>query len=211
MIWFVFLLPPWSSSGKAIYKLWPGKSGWLLSGYSLLRVGVASTMVKLSLSLACLQYTALSFLLQLFLCWFFFLSLFLKLFHFRWLWLILLFPQHLFQLLVELVQLLVSTTPATLSTVLMSPKYTSLVMSLTLISAFQPFFLFFNVYFWKRECEWERGREGDTESEAGSRLQAVSTEPDTGFEPINCEIMTWAEVGHLANWASQAPLVCIFL
>ena len=31
---------------------------------------------------------------------------------------------------------------------------------------------------------------GDTESEAGSRLRAVSTEPDAGLEPINCEIMT---------------------
>ena len=33
-------------------------------------------------------------------------------------------------------------------------------------------------------------REGDTESEAGSRLRAVSTEPDAGLEPTNCEIMT---------------------
>ena len=33
-------------------------------------------------------------------------------------------------------------------------------------------------------------REGDTESEAGSRLRAVSTEPDVGLEPTNCEIMT---------------------
>ena len=33
-------------------------------------------------------------------------------------------------------------------------------------------------------------REGDTESEAGSRLSDVSTELDTGFEPINCEIVT---------------------
>ena len=33
-------------------------------------------------------------------------------------------------------------------------------------------------------------REGDTESEAGSRLQAVSTEPDTGLELTNGEIMT---------------------
>ena len=32
--------------------------------------------------------------------------------------------------------------------------------------------------------------EGDTESEAGSRLQAVSTEPDTGLKPMICEIMT---------------------
>ena len=31
---------------------------------------------------------------------------------------------------------------------------------------------------------------GDTESEADSRLRAVSTEPDAGLEPMNCEIMT---------------------
>ena len=31
--------------------------------------------------------------------------------------------------------------------------------------------------------------EGDTESEAGSRLQAVSTEPDVGLEPMNYRIM----------------------
>ena len=34
----------------------------------------------------------------------------------------------------------------------------------------------------------ERG--GDTESEAGSRLRAVSTEPNAGLEPTNHEIMT---------------------
>ena len=33
-------------------------------------------------------------------------------------------------------------------------------------------------------------REGDTESEKGFRLQAVSTEPDAGLEPTNGEIMT---------------------
>ena len=33
-------------------------------------------------------------------------------------------------------------------------------------------------------------REGDTESEAGSRLWAVGTEPDAGLELTNCEIMT---------------------
>ena len=33
-------------------------------------------------------------------------------------------------------------------------------------------------------------REGDTESEAGSRLRAVSTEPDVGFEPVDREITT---------------------
>ena len=40
-------------------------------------------------------------------------------------------------------------------------------------------------------------REGDTEYEAGSRLQAVSTEPNTGLELMNWEIMTCADVGHL--------------
>ena len=48
-------------------------------------------------------------------------------------------------------------------------------------------------------CVWERGgegeqgrdreREGDTESKAGSRLQAVGTEPDAGLELANHEIM----------------------
>ena len=33
-------------------------------------------------------------------------------------------------------------------------------------------------------------REGDTESEAGARLRAVSTEPDTGLELVNRDIMT---------------------
>ena len=33
-------------------------------------------------------------------------------------------------------------------------------------------------------------REGDTESEAGSRLLAISTEPDAGLELTSREIMT---------------------
>ena len=33
-------------------------------------------------------------------------------------------------------------------------------------------------------------RKGDTESKAGSRVPAVSTEPDMGLEPTNQEIMT---------------------
>ena len=46
----------------------------------------------------------------------------------------------------------------------------------------------------ERQTEGEQGRgrerEGDTESKAGCRLLAVSTEPDTGLEPTNHEIMT---------------------
>ena len=33
-------------------------------------------------------------------------------------------------------------------------------------------------------------REGDTESEAGPSLRAVSTEPDVGLELKDCEITT---------------------
>ena len=44
----------------------------------------------------------------------------------------------------------------------------------------------------QRESEREQGRsegEGDTKSEAGSRLQAVGTEPDTALELTHREIM----------------------
>ena len=49
-------------------------------------------------------------------------------------------------------------------------------------------------------------REGDTESEAGSRLWSDSTEPDAGLELPDGKIMTWAKVSCLTNWATQAPL-----
>ena len=48
-------------------------------------------------------------------------------------------------------------------------------------------------------------REEDTESEADSRLWAVSTEPDAELKPTNHEIMTWAEVRGPTDWATQAP------
>ena len=51
----------------------------------------------------------------------------------------------------------------------------------------------------------EGQREGDTESETGSRLWAVGTEPDAGIELTDHKIMTWAEVGRLTDWATQAP------
>ena len=83
------------------------------------------------------------------------------------------------------------------------------------------FFYFFNIYFWERETvrqkhketEWGGGgaeRQGDTESEVGSRLWAVNTESDVGLEHTNCEIMTWAEVGCSTNWAMQAPQEILF-
>ena len=41
--------------------------------------------------------------------------------------------------------------------------------------------------------------EGDIEPEAGSRLSAVSTEPNMALELMNHEIMTRAEVRHLTD------------
>ena len=52
-------------------------------------------------------------------------------------------------------------------------------------------------------AEWEE----DTEYEAGSRLQAFSPESNAGLE---LEIMTWAKVRHLTDWATKLPLF-IFL
>ena len=49
------------------------------------------------------------------------------------------------------------------------------------------------------ECEQGKSREGDTEAEAGSRLRAASTEPNTRLKLTNREIMTQAKVGRLMN------------
>ena len=79
-----------------------------------------------------------------------------------------------------------------------------------LSSDFKKFFLMF-IYFWETEKDtaWAREgreREADTESKAGSRLWAVSTEPVAGLGITSYEIMTWAKVGSLTNWATQVPL-----
>ena len=62
-------------------------------------------------------------------------------------------------------------------------------------------------YFWDRERQNMNGggseREGDTESETGSRLWAV--EPNMGLELTDCEIMTWVEIRRLTDWATWAP------
>ena len=70
------------------------------------------------------------------------------------------------------------------------------------------------IYFWERERDRQRQsvngggleREGDTESQAGSSLWALSTEPYVGLEPTDHKIMTWAEVRRLTKWATLAPL-----
>ena len=53
---------------------------------------------------------------------------------------------------------------------------------------------FFNVYLFLRQRQSMNGRgaerEGDTESEAGSKPRAVSAEPNAGLELVNREIVT---------------------
>ena len=63
--------------------------------------------------------------------------------------------------------------------------------------AFNVFLMFLFIFERERERESERQlsgrageREGDTESEAGSRFRAVGTEPDVGLESTNHEIVT---------------------
>ena len=67
------------------------------------------------------------------------------------------------------------------------------------------FFKLINLFLRESMSRGRAEREGDTESEAGSRLWVVSTEPDAGLELTNREIMTWAEVRHPTDWATQAP------
>ena len=43
---------------------------------------------------------------------------------------------------------------------------------------------------WGGDRDGGRGEQGVTDSEAGSRLRAVSTEPNTGLELMNHEIVT---------------------
>ena len=70
---------------------------------------------------------------------------------------------------------------------------------------------FFNVYLFLRERQSANmggaEREGDTESKAGSRLRAISTERDAGLKLTNRKIVTWAEVGCPTDWAAQVPLM----
>ena len=54
--------------------------------------------------------------------------------------------------------------------------------------------MFIYLFFFLRERQSASGgdaeRQGDTEPEAGSRLQAVSTEPNSGLELMDQEVMT---------------------
>ena len=72
-------------------------------------------------------------------------------------------------------------------------------------SIFLLFIYLMFIHFWETETTGGAEREGDREFETGSRLWAVSTEPDVGLKLTNCKIMTRAEVGRSTDWATQAP------
>ena len=64
------------------------------------------------------------------------------------------------------------------------------------------------IYFWERDRaqagEGQRERETQNPKQApGSELSAQSL--TRGSNPQTPELMTWAEVGRLTNWATQAP------
>ena len=92
-----------------------------------------------------------------------------------------------------------------------APILKSLGVIIVLWFNFNFFLKFLHLFILETQRETEhkrrRGRESewDTESKAGSRLWAVSTEPAAGLELTSCEIMTWAQVGCSTNWATQVP------
>ena len=68
--------------------------------------------------------------------------------------------------------------------------------------------MFLFIFETERDRAWagEGQREGETQNlkqAPGSELSAQSL--DVGLKPTSCEIMTWAEVRRLTNWATQAP------
>ena len=72
----------------------------------------------------------------------------------------------------------------------------------------------FFIYFWDRERQIMNGRgaerEGDTESETGSRLRAISPEPDAGLELTDREIVTWLKSDAQPTAPPRRPSLFLF-
>ena len=54
-------------------------------------------------------------------------------------------------------------------------------------------------------------REGDTESETGSRLQAISPEPDAGLKLTDREIVTWLKSDAQPTAPPRRPSLIILI
>ena len=61
---------------------------------------------------------------------------------------------------------------------------------------------------WGEAAERERGRH---RIQSRLRICADSSEPDTGLEPVNCEIMTWAKVRPLTTESPRHPCIYVFI
>ena len=53
-------------------------------------------------------------------------------------------------------------------------------------------------------------REGDTESETGSRLRAISPKPDVGLELTDREIVTWLKSDAQPTAPPRRPIMFIY-
>ena len=74
------------------------------------------------------------------------------------------------------------------------------------------FFFKFIYLFWQRTSGGGGGRGREREDDRGSEADSAECrQPDAGLEFRNCEIMTWAEVGCLTDWACQAPIIYCLL
>ena len=72
------------------------------------------------------------------------------------------------------------------------------------------FFSFLMFIYFQTDTEHEQGRGRKRGRHRIRSLWAVSTEPDAGLELRDWEIMTWAEVGHSTDWATQEPQISFF-
>ena len=70
-------------------------------------------------------------------------------------------------------------------------------------------FFFVSLFIFERETAGEGQRRRAQRIWSG--LCADSREPDAGLELTNCEMVTWAEVGGLTDWAFQVPQQCTHL
>ena len=80
----------------------------------------------------------------------------------------------------------------------------------TICGIFFIFFFYVYLFLGQRETEHEQGRgrekEGDTELETGSRLRAISPEPDARLEPTDREIVTWLKSDAQPTAPPRRPL-----
>ena len=67
------------------------------------------------------------------------------------------------------------------------------------------------MYIWERQretvSEQGRGRERQTQNPKQASGSELSTQSPTWGLNSQAEIMTWAEVRHLTDWATQVPLI----